>query len=496
MNNQEMFDAINKGIPSFEIIELSAKTMLEECSSDKVQLSNEYALLRKIVFDRVSNIVGWNKAYSDYLQGFRIITDIKTSEARIHISPNGYLSNLKNALNIKNPSLDYNDRELNKELYLKLRELRNIKSSVELKAKFPLIYSDYILSYSSYAKIKDYERKHSPVTPDIQAVIDNQISLYRHYGLDTDFKEFIEKQTKLYNRMISQKNFVERTLNETFIDLRQFTGLDKEKFELYLADKYLDLAINAEGDELKQQLLYYVTTYIRETIANDIVIKNDCGKEVTFKQLLSKYKRFLKKNPIIKPLDEERSHFENYHKKHVENHVKKYFITGVNWQIVPPGVEDTEFDKKAISALNRRYNYLSLEERKAKIKERYEIYYRKKRFFDNSGYKRRILGINTFFGYVAYVYPNGEILMEKYFDDEINYLPTKNEAIYNLHAVNFEALSKLDKITLMSTESCSRIIHQGNWEEKAQAVIDRPATPESEEAVKKLILSLEQKKVE
>ena len=83
-----------------------------------------------------------------------------------------------------------------------------------------------------------------------------------------------------------------------------------------------------------------------------------------------RYKKILRNNPILKPIDEDRSHFEGYHWKHVENHVKKYFLNGVNWQIVPPG-DEASLDTRVINSLNRTYNHLSLEEKERRINERY-----------------------------------------------------------------------------------------------------------------------------
>jgi hypothetical protein len=271
-----------------------------------------------------------------------------------------------------------------------------------------------------------------------------------------------------------------------------FTGLDKEKFELYLADKYLQIAQSSDSDKTKQECVYYISTYIRETKFSAIAIKNDNGEEITFRKLLYRFKKLLKNNPIIKPIDEDRSHFEGYHWKHVENHVRKYFLNGVNWQIVPPG-EETELDTRVIESLNRTYNHLSLEEKEKRIRERYAEYERKMKFFDKSGYAHRIYGINEFNGYIAFIYPNGEVIMEKFFNDYANCIPTINEAIYNVKVTDFETLSRLKKPVLIKDKRCRRIIHRGNWESKGQEIIDRPATPESQEEVKKLMLKIEGK---
>ena len=115
------------------------------------------------------------------------------------------------------------------------------------------------------------------------------------------------------------------------------------------------------------------------------------------------------------------------------------------------------------------------------------------KFFENSGYSYRVYGINEFNGYIAYIYPNGEVIMEKFFNDYANCIPTIHEAIYNVKAADFETLSKLKKPALIKDKRCRRIIHRGEWEIKGQEIIDIPATEESQEEVKKLILRLQGK---
>ena len=76
-------------------------------------------------------------------------------------------------------------------------------------------------------------------------------------------------------------------VNDHKIDLTMFTGLDKEKFELYLADKYISIAQQAQDDKTKQECIYYLSTYIRETKFTPIAIKNDNGEEITFRKILT-----------------------------------------------------------------------------------------------------------------------------------------------------------------------------------------------------------------
>lgn len=496
MNEQAMYTSLNKGIPNYIMLEISVKTLINELASDKNQLTNELKVLRELYRDNVIKIAGNTKAYEYFFDSLRIITSYKTAESKLYISPIPFIMKLKDILGVQNKSVDFNDQQLLNELLSRLEILKKISTPEELKQNFPTIYADYELSKTTYHQINQYKDKHPvPRSDYIQDKIDRQYNLYHSFALDTRFNRFMQKQCQMYRNLIVRRQFIEGHTNRNPLSLTMFEGLDKAKFELYLADKYLTTAISSNNKEIQQECIYYIATYIRETKASQISIKNDDGKEVTFDKLVRRYKRFLRDNLLIRPIDEPRENFKNYYIKHVQNHVRKYFFTNVNWQIVPPGTEN-EYNRKVVDSLNRQYNYLTPEEKEQKVLERYSIYERKKNFFDNSGYIHKFYGRNTFEGYIAFVYENGEVLMEKFFNDFANCIPTTGEAIYNIKAVYFENLSKLSKPTLIKDSRCKRIIHSGKWEEKSQAVIDRPATPESKEEAKQLILKLQSKKTE
>ena len=502
MNNAEMYTSINKGVPCYLSIDLNVSTLLNECAADKVQFEQELSLIRELYRTNIIEISSYTKANEFFFENFRTITSYKNAETTIHISPVDFLKKLKEILGVKSESLDFNDKDLANILLDKALAIQHIQTPEELKEKYPLIYADYELSFSAAKKIRRYKEKNkdklnNPETrSEIQETINRQYNLYHAFGLDTNFQNFLQKQTKLYRNLSVRRQFVEGYTNRTSIDFSMFQGLDKAKFELYVADKYLTKAISCQDVKEKQECIYYIATYIRETKTSNIKIHNDEGKEISLSSLIRRYRQFLRNNPLIRPIDEARENFKNYHQRHVENHVKKYFFTNVNWQIVPPGTVDTDFDKKVINSLNRQYNYLSPEEREKRIIERYSIYERKKAFFDNSDYLYKIYGVNAFEGYIAYIYANGEVLMEKFFDDYANCIPTKGEAIYNIKVADFETLSRKTKTALIKDKKCRRIIHTGNWEERGQEILDRPSTKTTEEQVKQLVLKLKAKKTE
>ena len=126
-----------------------------------------------------------------------------------------------------------------------------------------------------------------------QFEINNQYRMFRLHGLHTLFDQFIKRQGQLYRNFVVRRQFIEGYANRHPLDFSMFTGLDKAKFELYLADKYLTRAIKSTDDKEKQECVFYLATYIRETKVSDTTIKNDEGKQISFDYIVRRYKRFL-----------------------------------------------------------------------------------------------------------------------------------------------------------------------------------------------------------
>lgn len=72
-----------------------------------------------------------------------------------------------------------------------------------------------------------------------------------------------------------------------------------------------------------------------------------------------------------------------------------------------------------------------------------------KNFFENSNYIYKIFGINKFEGYIGYIYPNGRVVMEKFYDDIKNKKVSTLSATYIMNIYNFIEISKLNKIEII-----------------------------------------------
>ena len=125
----------------------------------------------------------------------------------------------------------------------------------------------------------------------------------------------------------------------------------------------------------------------------------------------------------------------------------------VNWQFLDIG----EFIKKGHGNINDNLNIQNVNMRIS--------------ILENSGYIARPLqGLNLFMGYYAFIYQNGLVIIEKFWDDIDIINPSLNSATYVINIDEFIELSKLEDVSLadyMKTlPNVKRIFHTSinNWQ--------------------------------
>ena len=64
-----------------------------------------------------------------------------------------------------------------------------------------------------------------------------------------------------------------------------------------------------------------------------------------------------------------------------------------------------------------------------------------------------------------------------------------------MKAINFEVLSKLDKVSLRKKKEVKRMIHRNNWEDRVRKIIEKDGTKEDIESAKTLVKKLKGKSI-
>ena len=389
-----------------------------------------------------------------------------------------YIKEVKNnSNNLSDTSKIINEKKISFILQL------NSSSSLQiLKNKFKLLYERQLLEefpeiYKKFQDSKNYikylkdekkildgeledNKNNALIFKQIDLEIDdlnNKRDTYRKYirrcGIASNYSKYIDKQITLYESFISNRSLlIKDTSFDNLVDLY----LDKDKVYLYLMNEYLKrIASCDERNEIKNYI-----------------------------NLVERYLCLVKNKDTSILVDNEVINLENINEK--LKIIKWKFAHDViilDWSLAHDG-----HDSKSIKSVNRkiaRRIALSSEE----IERLKSIGEERNDFYDNTNYSARANGLDKNLGYTAYIYPNGKVILDKEYDEKRTSTAIGN-AIYVLTAINFEALSKLDKANLRKHPDVQRIVHSANWQERVQRIIDIEPTEESLEDTKKLIKRL------
>lgn len=130
-----------------------------------------------------------------------------------------------------------------------------------------------------------------------------------------------------------------------------------------------------------------------------------------------------------------------------------------SWVILPKGEVKSKSDTSNESIKER--NNITLDDSEHVRRMLYG-----RHFLDNSPYAYKLSGINKFDGYIGYIYPNGVVIFEKFYENEKTGRVAKNSATYVMNIFNFVELSKLTKTEIISSlkdgnlEGVYRIFHR------------------------------------
>ena len=100
-----------------------------------------------------------------------------------------------------------------------------------------------------------------------------------------------------------------------------------------------------------------------------------------------------------------------------------------------------------------------------------DLYVEKKELYGSTDPFFRIRGKDTFEGYVGFIYPNGKVILDKFFNS--NGRLADGEAIYVMDIDDFYRLSQFSKSVLMKDSKVQRVIHQGAWQDKVRRIIEK-----------------------
>lgn len=392
-----------------------------------------------------------------------------------------FLEKIFTTLNV-NPQLRHliskDDQDLEDVLKARIDVLLNLQDEAMLSREFPVLYrtlQDGRNARHDIDRRKSELKKNTTISQDErekqkEKLIKEEKHLHR-CALSPAFvskdknHSFIHLQAKLYTRFVEKRKEYKKLIEQNDYNKYICKNFDIDKIALYVVYGYLN-AIDAYTDRDKQ-LKYY---HLVELYLNNPAVKKDVeifvdGIDINYDLISNRAKAAQKKlNRVDIKLE---------------------------WELLPVGsgyktVGGSDTTKRNVQMTEDQLEVINKKrERNIKVgKEQTE-------FFMNTNYSAKAIGLKTFAGYFAYIYPNGIVVLEKDFKEK--YPSTAEGAIYVMEAKNFELLSGIGKTDLIYHPLLlDHIPHRDNyWDKAVKEFIDKEGTPEEQEESKELIKKMQ-----
>lgn len=367
----------------------------------------------------------------------------------------------------------------------------NVKNETELKQKFPILhklYEEQTEANKNFIELENLvQDKNTPLElklHNVSKITNNFKELYSHFDLKREqqfahectLSLFLERIMKAVGNLINVSMDVIHIYASYKLDISQFKEEDKEKLNLYVAAKFMEM-VESETVVSKQRYLFYLTHYFKENVEKQLTrvkIKLN-GSKVTPLTLYQRYKNALACHPDLLAVHFSRNDFRNMNREEVEEFIEAYLSElSANWELIPS--EDPSIERKVRMSVKRVCRNMSDEEKREKEEKLLNLYFEKKNFFDSTDPYFRIKGKLTFDGYVGFIYANGLVILEQFYEDVEKLRIADKKAIYVMEMEDFYELSKHSKPYLAANHLCRKIIHRGAWQQRVLACINQKNT--------------------
>ena len=432
-------------------ITLSLKTLIRECALDNnldFEHQSYFSLKNRENVHEVFRYQKFNEDFCDTLVCYRTEKDLV---GFVRPSYEEFLKKIARYLNIELEEEIKDEEELTKRLLERVKTLSKISSEQELKEEFPLISKD-LNDGRNYLRSLEKLRKQEKITNE-------RFVSGEHYfygcALKRGLSNFLKTQTVAYKRFIIERKKYQEKIKETSFNAYIKENFDMEKFYLYVMHEYLNQAEKTQDNAERKKYVDLVEKYFSSTKDKGVSITIE-GMKITRKELELRL-------------------------SHLKDRISSQKRM-VDWIILPEGRDYQKVSQEETSGRALKMTKEEVERLKAKGE-------RKRAFYESTPYLAKAIGLKRYHGYIAYIYENGEVILDREYMDKYPSTAIGN-AIYNMRIRNFEQLSRCDKKTLMKDSRVKRISHKKGWEEKAKEIIEKKAAEEEKEETKQMVKRL------
>ena len=447
----------------------------------------------------------------EFFQTMQVKTDENTLEKSIIFAPSAIMSTL--VMNLNMPVVNFSNGLTNKE-FLKwaqqetkpyLSKLQRMQTSKELQRNFPSLYLKYEKRLEAERQLKLCAQNLSRFSAIERMFIKQNL---KQFGV-TNIPDFIHSKPTSVNKFSRDctkalQNIVDHVpeiiafMEQHPINFESLSPRNKEKLDLYLASEFIKAA-KTYGSDDPQRYLIFVANYFKENpdkkqddklqitvgnVNNVELGRKEQGVTITPKDVYNQYKEFVVSHPEIQLLSFGEHELDGLTLKEAEEFVRtRLEDIQANWKFLPK----SELDQIAVATGKQIGAEHRTEEEKRRKQERLlDLFMEKKEFYEQTDPFFRIKGENTFNGYIGYIYPNGKVILDKFFENAETGRVADGQAIYTMDFTDFVRLSILPKSELIENPACRRIVHAGNWQSRVQEEINAPKTSDTSAVLKDL----------
>lgn len=481
--NKVLEKALNRSAPIDTPVFVNISDILNILENPKI--IDDYKKSMYPVVSKISNICDFYTG-NFMLPTHATITIGENNSKIFTFSPENYFFALIELFDGSKYFKDSIDITSDVEIFKKVKnDILSINSEEELKRSFPIIYKIYIDAKEANKNNIELDRILNDKKEDLgyklmnYSVISNNFkTMFPNFDLDKEIefskifslKTYLERFLNAIECIIENKEEVAYAYMSNPLNFDSISEEDNDKINLYIAHQFMR-QIELEEDSNKQRYLFYLTNYFKENVESKVtrvkirVVEKNTLTKVTPISLYEKYKRLLISNPELSAVNFQRSDFKDMTNEEAEEFINAFLVDlRANWKILPN--DDKTIDEAVKTCAARKYRKLTPEERRVKQEKMINLYVEKKSFFDSTDPYFRIQGIDTFDGYVGYIYSNSVVILEKYYDNQEKGKLADGEAIYIFNMKDFYELSRYSKTYLFANHLCIRVYHRGNWQKK------------------------------
>ena len=435
------------------IANLSLNTLIRECSKNPQEARNLYGFFDSINRERIHEAFSYKKFNDDFIDNVTCYNDGKYQIGVIRPCYEEFLCKLILLLNVKvtKPLIDNDD--LTKKLYERLEVLKSITSEIELRKEFPFLYKD-LQDGRRFIKGVEAQREF-----DDEKKFEEELAEKEHYyyscGMRRSLSNFVKTQAEVYRRFIDKRHELKQKQENTSYNGYIVKHFDMNRVYMYTMHEYLKICEKSNDKELIKFYIDLIERYLKSDKDKRVSIITDENIRVDISSIIIR--------------------LENIKKRVSDN------SNLVEWVLIPEG-RDYKRVKKNEKPSEDKMLIFNYEE----IQRLRQLGEKKKTFYEGTPYIAKAVGLRKYRGYIAYIYANGKVILDREYNDD-NPKSAVDNAAYIIDAKDFEELSREEKPELIKNPKASRKYHTDTFEARIKTIINKPGTEEQQEEAKQLV---------